>query len=104
MAWHELVYAYAANFCETCAAVLRCAAVCCSYMYLGVALTRLEDHDNAAAAYRKAISIDPQEPLFHLNYGEQAAGCNLSVRCVMSNAMQGTLMARGYIVPDVQML
>lgn len=80
MAWHELVYAYAANFCETCAAVLRCAAVCCSYMYLGVALTRLEDHDNAAAAYRKAISIDPQEPLFHLNYGEQAAGCNLSER------------------------
>lgn len=42
----------------------------CSYMYLGVALTRLEDHDNAAAAYRKAVSLEPAEPLFHLNYGE----------------------------------
>ncbi|WIA13166.1 hypothetical protein OEZ85_006758 [Tetradesmus obliquus] len=39
-----------------------------SYMYLGVALTRLEDHDNAAAAYRKAVSLEPAEPLFHLNY------------------------------------
>uniref|UniRef100_A0A383V8L7 Uncharacterized protein n=1 Tax=Tetradesmus obliquus TaxID=3088 RepID=A0A383V8L7_TETOB len=39
-----------------------------SYMYLGVALTRLEDYDNAAAAYRKAVSLEPAEPLFHLNY------------------------------------
>jgi tetratricopeptide (TPR) repeat protein len=48
-------------------------------MYLGVALTRLEDYDNAAAAYRKAISIDPEEPLFHLNHGEM--GWGLCVHC-----------------------
>eukprot|EP00775_Hariotina_reticulata_P011878 gene11878-12022_t len=39
-----------------------------SYMYLGIALTRLEDCDNAAAAYKKAISMDPTEPLFRLNF------------------------------------
>eukprot|EP00879_Flechtneria_rotunda_P022285 GHRR01023513.1.p1 GENE.GHRR01023513.1~~GHRR01023513.1.p1 ORF type:complete len:155 (+),score=28.66 GHRR01023513.1:292-756(+) len=39
-----------------------------SYMYLGVALARLEDYENAVAAYNKAISMNPTEPLFHLNY------------------------------------
>jgi len=38
-------------------------------MYLGIALTRLEDHDNAAAAHNKAISMEPEEPLFRLNFG-----------------------------------
>lgn len=41
-----------------------------SYMYLGVALARLEDHENAGAAYKKAIAMDPAEPLFRLNYGK----------------------------------
>lgn len=40
-----------------------------SYMYLGVTLTRLQDDENACAAYEKAISMDAQEPVFHLNYG-----------------------------------
>ncbi|KAJ9508090.1 hypothetical protein QJQ45_021437 [Haematococcus lacustris] len=45
-----------------------------SYMYLAVALSKLEDIDNACAAYEKAIQMCgvPGEPVFHLNYGEDA--------------------------------
>lgn len=43
----------------------------CSYMYLGMALHQLSDFDNAAAAYDKAVSLEPAEPLLHLNYGKQ---------------------------------
>jgi hypothetical protein len=43
----------------------------CSYMYLGMALHQLRDFDNAAAAYDKAVSLEPAEPLLHLNYGKQ---------------------------------
>lgn len=41
-----------------------------SYMYMAVALSRLDDMDNACAAYEKAMQIAgmPGEPLFHLNY------------------------------------
>lgn len=39
-----------------------------SYMYLAITLSRLDDFDNACAAYEKAIQMD-SEPLFHLNYG-----------------------------------
>lgn len=44
---------------------------CCSYMYLAVTLNRLDDFDNACAAYEKAIQMagTPGEPVFHLNYG-----------------------------------
>lgn len=45
-------------------------------MYLGIALSRLDDFDNACAAYNKAISMDPAEPVFHMNYGEQEAACS----------------------------
>lgn len=48
-----------------------CPVSCCSYMYLGVALSRLDDFDNACAAYNKAINMDPAEPMFRLNFGEQ---------------------------------
>lgn len=47
-------------------------------MYLGVALARLEDFDNAAAAYHKAISMDPSEALFRLNYGAHHAALSAS--------------------------
>ncbi len=41
-----------------------------SYMYLAVTLARLEDFDNACAGYEKACQMDPEEPVFRLNYGE----------------------------------
>ncbi|KAF8067394.1 BBS4 [Scenedesmus sp. PABB004] len=41
-----------------------------SYSYLGIALARLDDPDNAAAAHAKAVGLAPGEPLLHLNYGE----------------------------------
>lgn len=47
-------------------------------MCLGIALARLDDPDNAAAAYNKALSMDATEPLFHLNYGERAQGLQAS--------------------------
>ncbi|GLI61293.1 hypothetical protein VaNZ11_003647 [Volvox africanus] len=41
-----------------------------SYMYLAVTLARLDDFENACAAYEKAIQMagPPGEPVFHLNY------------------------------------
>jgi hypothetical protein len=41
-------------------------------MYLGMALYKLSDIDNAVAAYDKAISLGPADPLLHLNYGKRA--------------------------------
>jgi Bardet-Biedl syndrome 4 protein len=38
-----------------------------SYMYLGMTLSRLDDVDNACAAYDKAIEME-SDMLFHLNY------------------------------------
>lgn len=40
-------------------------------MYLGMALHQLGDTDNAVAAYDKAVSLGPAEPLLLLNYGER---------------------------------
>ena len=40
----------------------------CAYMYLAVTLVRLEDLDNACQAYEKAIDLDPDDHLAHLNY------------------------------------
>lgn len=69
-------------------------SVLCSYMYLGMALYKLSDIDNAVAAYVKAISLGPADPLLHLNYGKRAltgvggaavahhnASCNMQVLC-----------------------
>jgi Bardet-Biedl syndrome 4 protein len=43
-----------------------------SYMYLAITLFKLEDADNACAAYEKAIKLanaqGTLEPVFHLNY------------------------------------
>jgi Bardet-Biedl syndrome 4 protein len=39
-----------------------------SYMYLGLALSRLDDLDNAIIAYQKALTMDPTDPLFPLNF------------------------------------
>jgi tetratricopeptide (TPR) repeat protein len=58
-----------------------------SYMYLGVALARLDDYDNACAAYEKACQMDPQEPAFRLNYGRGAV-------CVLPCALRAPLRAR----------
>jgi hypothetical protein len=44
-----------------------------SYMYLALALAQLDDPDNAAAAFARAIAMEPAEPLLRLNHG--AAGC-----------------------------
>merc|ERR1712086_707745 len=38
-----------------------------SYMYLGVALNRLDDFDNACSAYEKALELE-EDHVFHLNY------------------------------------
>lgn len=50
-------------------------------MYLGIALYQLSDFDNAVAAYDKAISLGPADPLLHLNYGEAttAGAANLLI-------------------------
>ncbi len=37
-------------------------------MYLAVTLVRLEDFDNACQAYEKALEIDSEDHLTHLNY------------------------------------
>ena len=37
-------------------------------MYLAVALAKLDDVDNASAAYEKAIALD-DDMMFRLNYG-----------------------------------
>lgn len=39
-----------------------------AYMYLAIALSRLDDFDNACAAYEKALEILPGDYLTHLNY------------------------------------
>ena len=46
------------------------------YMYLAVTLARLDDFDNACAAYAKAIELEADH-LFHLNY---AARCGTAAR------------------------
>jgi Flp pilus assembly protein TadD len=53
-------------------------------MYLGMALHQLSDYDNAAAAYDKAVSLEPAEPLLHLNYGKQVRASlhALTVHCL----------------------
>jgi len=38
-----------------------------SYMYLGITLNRLDDFENACAAYEKAIDME-EDHLFELNY------------------------------------
>jgi len=40
-----------------------------TYMYLAVALAKLDDVDNASAAYEKAIELD-DDMMFRLNYGK----------------------------------
>ena len=43
-----------------------------TYMYLAVALAKLDDIDNASAAYERAIELD-DDMVFRLNYGKLAA-------------------------------
>ena len=42
-----------------------------TYMYLAVALAKLDDVDNASAAYERAIELD-DDMVFRLNYGKSA--------------------------------
>jgi tetratricopeptide (TPR) repeat protein len=46
-----------------------CSNPWCSFLLLGVALARLGDPSNAAAAYERGLALAPDEPLGHLNYG-----------------------------------
>ena len=45
------------------------------YTYLGVALCRLDDYDNAYAAYDKSIELMKHDPISRLNYAISLA-CN----------------------------
>ena len=49
-----------------------------TYMYLAVALAKLDDVENASAAYEKAIQLD-DDMMFRLNYGK------LSTKCLQYN-------------------
>lgn len=62
-----------------------------SYMYLGIALSKLDDFENAVAAYNKAIAME-NDPIFHLNYaimllghgdmaGAQVSSCCVAYHC-----------------------
>jgi Bardet-Biedl syndrome 4 protein len=53
-----------------------------AYMYLAVTLAKLDDHDNACAAYEKAIEMDPGDHLFHLNYALTLYVAGEKERCV----------------------
>lgn len=61
--------------CEPTHLACACPCLSCSYMYLGMALYQLSDFDNAIAAYDKAVSLGPAEPLLHLNYGRWCQDC-----------------------------
>ena len=39
-----------------------------SYMYLGVALSRLNDFSNGSIAYQRSIEMNPNDHLVRLNY------------------------------------
>jgi len=39
-----------------------------SYMYLAITLSRLDDFTNACAAYEKAIEMESNDHIFHLNF------------------------------------
>ena len=39
-----------------------------AYMYLAVALSRLDDFENSCAAYERALELSPNDYLTHLNY------------------------------------
>lgn len=47
-------------------------------MYLGVTLSQLDDFDNAAAAFTRAITMEPAEGTFRINFGEGASLGSLS--------------------------
>ena len=51
-----------------------------SYMYLAVTLARLDDFDNACAAYAKAIELETDH-LFHLNYAVTLWNGGEEARC-----------------------
>ena len=40
-----------------------------SYMYLAITLSRLDDFDNACAAYRRAMDLEQHDPVVRLNFG-----------------------------------
>ena len=49
-----------------------------TYMYLAVALAKLDDIDNASAAYERAIELD-DDMVFRLNYGKLATAVILGM-------------------------
>ena len=45
-----------------------------TFMLMAVALSHLDDTENAAAAYEQAVSLDPRDPAISLNYAVMLAG------------------------------
>ena len=45
-----------------------------TFMLMAVALSHLEDTENAAAAYEQAVNLDPRDPAIPLNYAVMLAG------------------------------
>jgi tetratricopeptide (TPR) repeat protein len=70
-------------------------------MYLAIALARLDDYDNACAAYEKACGMDPGEPAFRLNYGggrgRTSAGAGGSVTPALCGAAAGREWAWAWV-------
>ncbi|KAJ9507015.1 hypothetical protein QJQ45_004689 [Haematococcus lacustris] len=76
-----------------------------SYMYLAVALSKLEDIDNACAAYEKAIQMCgvPGEPVFHLNYAIMLARHEREEDAKM-HLLQYRVLVEGADRPDNELL
>ena len=45
-----------------------------TFMLMAVALSHLDDTENAAAAYEQAVNLDPRDPAISLNYAVMLAG------------------------------
>ena len=45
-----------------------------TFMLMAVALSHLDDTENAAAAYEQAVNLDPRDPAIPLNYAVMLAG------------------------------
>ncbi|KAL6765320.1 Bardet-Biedl syndrome protein 4 [Haematococcus lacustris] len=76
-----------------------------SYMYLAVALSKLDDIDNACAAYEKAIQMCgvPGEPVFHLNYAIMLARHEREEDAKM-HLLQYRVLVEGADRPDNELL
>lgn len=72
-------------------------------MYLAVALAKLDDIDNACAAYERAIQMD-DDLMFRLNYGESALTSEHSCLLVMHFCVAQNQCMPKVVLADVQPL